>query len=124
MIYTVWIQIKQEDDAGEKPGPLNIALLFTRKEGEKDQRIVIFGDGDFISNAYLGNGANLNLGLNLVRWLSGDEKLLDIPAKTAPDLTLELSQFAGTAIAITLLILMPLGLFGTGFYIWWRRRNQ
>lgn len=117
-------QIQQDEGTGEKAGPLAIAHLFDRKVKEKGQRVLAMGDGDFLSNAFLGNGGNLNLGVNLIRWLTGDEQLLDIPAKTAPDLSLELSQIAGAILAIGFLILLPLALFGTGFLIWWRRRNR
>jgi ABC-type uncharacterized transport system involved in gliding motility auxiliary subunit len=83
----------------------------------------VVGDGDFLSNSYLGNGGNLDLGLNLVRWLSGDDNLLDIPARTAPDSRLELSRTAGAAIGLGFLFILPLLLIATGLLIWWRRRR-
>lgn len=117
-------QIQHDADAGEKAGPLTIAYLFDRQVKEKGQRVLVMGDGDFLSNAFLGNGGNLNLGVNLIRWLSGDERLLDIPAKTSPDLSFEASQAAGAILALGFLIVLPLALFGAGFLIWWRRRNR
>ncbi|WP_255210745.1 hypothetical protein [Methylogaea oryzae] len=59
----------------------------------------MLGDGDFLSNTYLGNGGNLNLGLNLVQWLSHNDQLINIPAKTASDAKLELSKSASAVIA-------------------------
>ncbi|MBU0499781.1 MAG: GldG family protein [Gammaproteobacteria bacterium] len=117
-------QIQHDEGTGEKAGPLAIAYLFDRHVKEKGQRVLAIGDGDFLSNAFLGNGGNLNLGVNLIRWLTGDERLLNIPAKTAPDLSLEISQIAGAILAFGFLMVMPLALFGTGFLIWWRRRNR
>ncbi len=112
------------DAEGEQPGPLNLGLAFTREQNGQRQKVLVLGDGDFLANAYLGNGANLNLGLNLIRWLSGDEALLDIPAKTAPDTQLNLSQAQGIVIALVFLILLPIGLLITGARVWWRRRHR
>ncbi|WP_126452517.1 GldG family protein [Sulfuriflexus mobilis] len=119
-----------ELNAGEDiPGPLNIGLILTRNLGAdadnsgSEQRAIVIGDGDFVSNAYLGNAGNLDLGLNLVNWLVGDENFIDIPAKTAGDLKLELSPFAAGLIGIGFLFVLPLGLLAAGLWIWWRRRQ-
>lgn len=89
-----------------------------------EQRVVVIGDGDFLSNAFLGNGGNLELGLNIIHWLSQTEAFIDIPAKTTPDRKLELSPFASGVIATGFLIALPLGLIGTGTAIWFRRRRR
>lgn len=93
-------------------------------EKAREQRIVVVGDGDFLSNTYLGNGGNLNLGLNLVQWLSHNDALINIPAKTAGDTTLELSQIASGLIGVGFLLLLPALLIGTGGWIWFRRRGR
>lgn len=112
------------DAEQEQAGPLTLGQVWQRQQEGKEQKLMVIGDGDFLANAYLGNGGNLNLGLNLIRWLSGDQQLLDIPAKTAPDLTLELTETGGALIGLLFLLLLPLGLIGTGFTVWWRRRNR
>jgi ABC-type uncharacterized transport system involved in gliding motility auxiliary subunit len=88
------------------------------------QRIVVLGDGDFLSNAYLGNGGNLDLGLNIVQWLSRGDALINIPSKTAPDRKLDLSPVASGAIAVGFLFVLPLALFGAGGVIWFKRRGR
>jgi ABC-type uncharacterized transport system involved in gliding motility auxiliary subunit len=117
------------DPTRDRAGPLHIGYALTRSvEGEdgevREQRIVVTGDGDFLSNAFLGNGGNLDLGLNMINWLAHDDRLLAIPAKTAPDLELNLSSSASVAIAAGFLLVLPLGLLGTGVTIWWRRRRR
>lgn len=61
--------LRREADQGEMPGPLVIG--WTLELGP--QRVAVLGDGDFLSNSYLGNGANRDLGLRLMRWLLTDE---------------------------------------------------
>ncbi len=121
-------EISRDPSLGEQAGPLYIGIALVREitndTTAHQQRILVMGDGDFLSNAYLGNGGNLNLGLNLIRWLTGDERLLNIPAKTAPDLSLDLSHTATLVIGFGFLFVLPLGLIATGVMIWWRRRRR
>lgn len=118
--------VAMDPEQGEMQGPLHIGIAYTRElsseEGPREQRILAIGDGDFLSNAILGNGGNLDLGLNLVRWLNGEEAMLNIPSKTAPDLSLNLSRTATGIIGLGFLFGVPLILFATGLLIWWRRR--
>ncbi len=86
------------------------------------QRAVIVGDGDFLANAYLGNGGNRQLGLNIISWLTGDEPLLNITPITTTDNHLELSTTHGLLIGLGFLLVLPLLLAITGAVIWWRRR--
>jgi len=134
-------KIKFDADKGEREGPLVIGYALIRggnadskakPEGEKkapddkaaDQRIVVIGDGDFLANAYLGNGGNLNLGLNIIHWLSQNDQFINIPAKTALDKTLDLSAMATVFIAVGFLFLLPLSLFAGGAFIWFKRRGR
>jgi ABC-type uncharacterized transport system involved in gliding motility auxiliary subunit len=110
-------------------GPLIVGAALqrslTNNKGEQvQQRVFVVGDGDFLSNAYLGNGGNLDLGLHIVNWLSHDDRLIAIPAKTAPDISLELSAVQEGMIAFGFLLLLPLLLLGTGVTLWWKRRKR
>ncbi|NOZ53948.1 MAG: GldG family protein [Gammaproteobacteria bacterium] len=89
----------------------------------KQQRVVIIGDGDFLSNAYLGNGGNLQLGLSMANWLSYDDRFIAIPTKMRADISLELSRNTQFVIAFGFLLIIPLLLGGSGFMIWFKRRQ-
>ncbi|NOX91015.1 MAG: GldG family protein [Gammaproteobacteria bacterium] len=120
----------QFDAASDVPGPLTLGVALTRPlstddaEPRQEQRIVITGDGDFLSNAYLGNGANLLLGMNMINWLATDDQLINIPVKTATDRNLQLSPLAQGMIGFGFLFVLPLLLAGSGFLIWWKRRKR
>ncbi len=123
---TIEGEVRFDPDQGEKEGPLTLGLALTRPledESATQQRVVVIGDGDFLSNSYLGNGGNLDLGLNAVQWLTHNDQFIDIPVKTNPDTHLELSDLVMALTALGFLVLLPLSLFGCGMLIWWRRRR-
>lgn len=128
-------------DAGvDQPGPVNIGLALSRplpsaagetaaageqaEAGAPTQRVVVVADGDFLSNGFLGLGGNLQLAMNIVNWLSSDDALIDIPARTAPDLSLQLSKTDTAVIGFGFLLFLPAVLFGSGMLIWFRRRRR
>jgi len=108
-------------------GPLTIGLALERKnlkdkEG-KQQRIVVLGDGDFLSNTYLGNQGNLNIGSNIINWLSHDDNFIKIPDTSSADKLITLSELSGALIGLFFLIILPLGLLVSGAMIWLKRRS-
>ena len=118
-------KIRFDADAHEKQGPLTLAYALTRTTHENtQQRIVVVGDGDFLSNVYIGNVGNLDMGLKLVNWLSHDDRFIDIPAKTATDKSLLLTPTAVAVIGFGFLIIIPLVLIGAGFFIWHKRKQR
>lgn len=127
-------EIRFDEDGEERPGPLTIGLALEREaDGDPDdetaneaagQRVLVTGDGDFLSNRYLGNGANLELGTRLFNWLVSDDELIEIAPRAAPDTDLQLSERASLAIAIGFLFVLPALLVLAGVFIWWRRRRR
>ncbi len=110
----------RENGAGDPQG----------QEQEQEQevlragRVVVVGDGDFLANTYLANAGNLDLGVRIANWLAGDVRLLEIPPRTAPDLSLALTETQATLIGFGFLAALPALLLGTGLTIWWRRRRR
>ena len=117
-------------------GPLEIGISLEREleraieseSGEASatvqQRIIVIGDGDFLSNTYVGNSGNLDLGIRLINWLSNYDDFISIPIKTVNDAHLELSLLASGIIAFGFILVLPLLFLGTGLTIWWRRKKQ
>ncbi len=120
--------IRFDQDSDERMGPLDIGYVFTREQGDDDdteqQRVAVICDADFLSNTYLGNAGNIDLGLALFNWLNHDDRFIAITARTASDVQLELDKFAQALIGFGFLFVLPLALLGAGVAIWWRRRNR
>jgi len=89
-----------------------------------EQRIVIIGDNDFASDAYIGEVGNLDFSMNIINWLIQDDAFISIPVKTRNDTHLELSKTHQIVIGVGFLIVIPVGLLGTGLFIWLRRRKR
>lgn len=119
--------VRFDANDGEINGPLDIGFALTRlspRPDSRDQRMVVIGDGDFLSNSYLGNGGNRDFGARIFDWLLADDGLINIPQREAPDRELNLSQNALSALSVIFLIGLPLVLTASGLLIWRRRRGH
>jgi len=144
----------QYDEGIDIDGPLNIAYTLVREEGhdhnheenieeneeaeelssedleetddinDLEQRMIILGESDFLSNAYVGYGANLELGLKMINWLAEDDDFIDIPSKTAVDLSLDLSPNAQIFLGSFFLFLLPILLISIGIMVFLLRRRK
>ncbi len=117
------------DNEGEQQGPLTLGWALTRSLQQEDgslrtQRIVMVGDADFLASQFLGNGANADLGLNMMNWLSFDDELISVTPKSAPDTELNLTRNVQIFIFVVFMLVLPLGLIISGIVIWRRRRRR
>jgi ABC-type uncharacterized transport system involved in gliding motility auxiliary subunit len=111
------------DKQHDIPGPAVIAMALQRHINDREQRIVVVGNGAFLSNSFAGNGGNVDLGMNMVNWLAGEEHLITQQLHAVRDSKLELSAMQLRLISISFLLGLPLLLAGTGGMIWWKRRR-
>jgi hypothetical protein len=125
-----WVETGKLDDkdikfdkARDIPGPVNVASAFERTMDKREQRVIVVGTGNFLANAFVGNLGNLDLGVNMVNWLVGDDRLIVIQPRPAPDSALEIEPYTLYFIAFTFLLALPAAFTITGVVIWWRRRK-
>ena len=119
--------IRFDATSGELKGPLDFGFALSRLSPSPDkseQRAVVIGDGDFLSNSFLGNGGNRALGERVFDWLLGDDKLVDLPPRGAPDRLLQISQDELDMVSIGFVLVLPLLLLLIGGVIVWRRRRH
>lgn len=111
------------DKDRDVPGPITIAVALERKVKDKDQRVLVVGGSGFLTNAFVGNGGNVDLGVNAFNWLAQDENLITIQPRATVDSQLKVTQGGLNLIAFIFLILLPAAFLFTGATIWWRRRR-
>ncbi len=112
----------------DKRGPINIGVALERVYGKKGQRVVVMGNANFLSNTFITNGGNLDLGVNIVNWLAGDDNLITIQPMPLKDINVSIPDTdQGRLVAWTVFhgfqYFIPLGFMIAGLYFWWKRRR-
>lgn len=112
------------DNKRDIPGPINIGIAMQRKAENVTQRVVVIGNGSFLANSFIANGGNLDLGINIVNWLAGDDQLITIQPKPLKDVNVSITPLQGTLIFGGFVLLLPLAFLIIGIVIWRRRRTR
>ena len=129
------------EQQGDKVGPVSIAAAVSApatdvpdtpgdaakaKQGEEpkkpEARLAVVGDSDFAANAILGVQGNRDLFLNTVNWLAQQENLISIRPKQASDRRLTMTAGQQDLVFMLSVFVIPLAVFASGIYAWWRRR--
>ncbi len=90
---------------------------------EKTARLVVFGDSDFATNAYIIKLGNEDLILNSISWLAKRENMIAIRAKSPDRRKLVLSAGQKKTIFWMSVIAIPSVGLMLGAVVWWRRRR-
>lgn len=94
------------------------------KADEKNEaRIVVFGDADFASDAFIGAQGNANLVFNTVNWLGGEKDLITIRPKSRTGEPLLLAGGEGRFVHLFTVWVMPLFIILAGAAVYVRRRQ-
>ncbi|MFA5160086.1 MAG: Gldg family protein [Candidatus Omnitrophota bacterium] len=75
-------------------------------------RMILAGDGDFLTNGYLDLSGNRELGMNMVRWLAGDDRFMDV---RRPELRFK--PLLLDAPHRTQLMILLLGIYPSAFFV-------
>lgn len=104
----------------DHPGPLN---LFAAFESEKN-KIVAFGNSQFVLNAYLKFGKNYALFLNSLSWLVDEDRLISFNLPIVQNEPIFISQQQMGIVFYFSVLFSPLILFGMGIFMYRRRRDK
>ena len=135
-----WIEYETKDlvdgefvcnaEAGEQKGVYTTLVNLKRKVGDKEQRIVISGDSDFITNEEFSlsrpgiEANNFEIITGSFRWLSYDVFPINTDRIGAIDNQVNLSGGWRVWIKLFFMILFPVFLAGTGISIIYRRQRK
>ena len=114
-------------------GPLAIAVAVAPKkilghggaelDVNRPPAMVVIGDSDFVTNAYVNFSGNRDFFLNALHWLAEEGDLISIAAKAAAFEPMVLTRNQARIVLYVQVFLLPGAVFGLGAYVWQRRRR-
>jgi ABC-type uncharacterized transport system involved in gliding motility auxiliary subunit len=111
-----------QDERG--PIPLAVARTFPSPgPGEREGRLVVVGDADFIRDPYLVQAANADLALNMVSWLVGEDGFITIDRSLPRASRIRIADPVYRLYSYLGILLLPETLLIAGIVTWWRRRT-
>ena len=111
------------DNPREVNGSIPLVFALQRERNNKQQRVIVAGDGDFLADAWIANGGNRELGNRLFNWSVDDAALMALDTSLQPDTQLDLSRAALLWLASTSLLLLPGTMLGVATGVWYRRQH-
>lgn len=110
------------DEGKDKKGPVTIGVAASQGVGEAEARLVVIGDSDFATNAYVQLQRNGDLFMNSINWLAQDEELISIRPKSPTNRRVTMTSSQQNMLFWLVIIFLPGAVIGSGVYIWWKRR--
>lgn len=115
------------DAAADLAGPLALAVAVDVPAGAAGAgagRMVVVGDSDFVTNAYLHSSGNRDLTLNMLQWLVKDDRFISIRPRKIAFQPLYLSEYQRLSLWGVTGAGMPLFFLLAGTYrMLWRKRT-
>ncbi|MBU4484454.1 GldG family protein [bacterium] len=124
------LQIKF-DQGLDRQGPITIASVIWEPKQENepsdtlsgtDTRIIVFTDANFLSNAFIAQYSNAEMGLNVINWLSELDYRVFIDQKEIKVERLELTSKQKRTVAVILFV-MPILIATGGIITWLKQKN-
>ena len=116
------------DPAVDGPGPITVAAAaeLTRNDGERIRRtrVVVVGDVDFATDAFLGDAGNGTLLARAVAWLTLDDELLALSPNLAEDRPLRLTDARLRYARALAAGIVPALFVAAGALVWAARRTR
>ncbi|MBF0505094.1 MAG: GldG family protein [Candidatus Omnitrophica bacterium] len=112
------------DETKDRPGPVPIAYVVfeDKKTGDlADTRLIVFTDADFLSNAYIDQYSNAQIGLNVINWLAQTDYKVFVDQEKIKVERLDLTSQQKHIIAL-ILFFMPVLIALAGIMVWLKSR--
>ena len=115
--------IEKEDI--DPAGPFSLVVQATDTYKDKSSKVAVFASPYMTTDDWIDyyECSNIDLFLDTIDWMS-DKQSVAIPKRNLDAVYLEVPQAAATKWAVVTVILIPLCILITGFFIWYRRRKH
>jgi ABC-type uncharacterized transport system involved in gliding motility auxiliary subunit len=121
------LQVREYDPKLDVRGPVVLAgVVANRKEpSEKTRRpaVVLIGDSDFASNAYLDFAGNSDFILHILAWLAEERGLVTIAPKNTAFSSFLLTTAQSNTLFSLQVLAVPGFILAAGFAVWQHRRR-
>ncbi|MFT5788758.1 MAG: ABC-type uncharacterized transport system involved in gliding motility auxiliary subunit [Shewanella sp.] len=123
----------QFDPGIDTPGPVPISYVVLEEHPKRpstqnkemikpsDTRIIVFTDADFLTNIYINQYSNAQMGLNVVNWLAELDYQVFISSKEIKVERLDLTSKQKRQVVV-ILFLLPFFFVVIGLIVWLRKR--
>lgn len=115
-------EVSFDEGSDEVAGPFPLIIALERDRAGRSQRVVVAGDGDFLADAWIGNGGNRDLAGRLFNWTTDDTAMINIDYPQKPDAQISLSPGRVLALALFSLLLLPGLMFAGATRVWYTRK--
>ena len=116
------------DEDEDLPGPITVAAAADRSSNDGEQirrtRVVVVGDVDFATDAFVGEAGNATLFVRSVEWLTLGEDLAAISPNLPADRPLRLTTARVAYARLVLAGLVPAVFLLSGAMVWAARRHR
>jgi ABC-2 type transport system permease protein len=110
-------------------GPLDVAVTVEYKGGSKPAKLLVMGNGYFITDAAQNRyGANhfnnsLYFFLSSLNWAMDKKDEVIVPSKSYDNPRITINAMQSTVMGIVLVVVLPLAILGAGLFVFLRRRH-
>jgi len=117
------------DSQEERYGPLDVAVAIENAGGMKVSKMVVIGNGTFISDAAIDLygpqifSYNSRMFLYALRWMLGDDDKVTIEPKVQRSTVLTITESQTRMLSLFLIVGLPLIIMGSGFAVYLKRRH-
>ncbi|MEK7309871.1 MAG: GldG family protein, partial [Planctomycetota bacterium] len=132
-----WLETNMDDFAKNKAsfdkdsdrrGAINLGVAVTKKEDDKEGRMVVLGDSDMVRNKFIDANSMMGFGrvdlaLNSIRWLTGQEVFISVEPKKTESRRIELTPGRMTFLFWFSLLMVPAIGAAFGIAVWLIRRR-
>jgi ABC-type uncharacterized transport system involved in gliding motility auxiliary subunit len=113
----------QPDDGIDLMGPVPIGVV--AENFNNNARLVVFGDADFVTDAYIAAYGNTDMVINSIDWVAGQEDLINLTAKEPTARVLAIpNAFTLGLLFLGSMILIPGIVLAGGITAWIIRRRH